>query len=441
MSIGIYAIHNTITGKKYIGKSENIEKRTSEHISCLKRNTHRNTHLQSSYNKYGITAFGILVLEECHLSDLNQREIHWIRFYRTTDKRYGYNMTHGGTGGRLIPEALERMAQSLKGRSPSEASRKKQSETAKMRKINQGKKNGMHGRTPWNKGRTAESDPVLKAMGEKVSRRFREQGHPSLGKKRTIEQRIRMSESFRGIPKSEEHRRKLSEALTGKKLPRDVVEKIADKLRGRKHKEVTCPHCNKVGGFVAMERWHFERCPSNPRVALRDPVPVPKGSPAQPSLPRRIRVFSDADRERVRLSSQRSWDERMGVEKATELRKKVSKPWVEKFGEDVARELVSKAKRTNIEKYGQARAEEIKLKMQLAGTGVRRSSEVRAKIQESKLGKKNPAYKPVSPVTAAGILEKHSSGMSIYKIARFFGLTAYLVGRVLRETYATQDKQ
>lgn len=42
---------------------------------------------------------------------------------------------------------------------------------------------------------------------------------------------------LRKLGKSEEHRRKLSEALTGRKIPREIVEKVASKLRGRKMPE------------------------------------------------------------------------------------------------------------------------------------------------------------------------------------------------------------
>jgi len=41
-----------------------------------------------------------------------------------------------------------------------------------------------------------------------------------------------------------------SHATKGKKLPQ----------MARTHKELTCPHCNKVGKGVLMYRWHFDNC-------------------------------------------------------------------------------------------------------------------------------------------------------------------------------------
>lgn len=50
---------------------------------------------------------------------------------------------------------------------------------------------------------------------------------------------------------SDEHRRNLSKALSGKTRP---------KAQGKARPVQTCPHCNKSGGDGAMKRWHFERC-------------------------------------------------------------------------------------------------------------------------------------------------------------------------------------
>jgi hypothetical protein len=30
--------------------------------------------------------------------------------------------------------------------------------------------------------------------------------------------------------------------------------------KGSVHKTISCPHCNKVGGISAMNRWHFDKC-------------------------------------------------------------------------------------------------------------------------------------------------------------------------------------
>lgn len=49
---------------------------------------------------------------------------------------------------------------------------------------------------------------------------------------------------------SEEHRKKLSQALSGR----------ANKYKNVPREKVQCPHCQKIGGVGPMQLWHFDRC-------------------------------------------------------------------------------------------------------------------------------------------------------------------------------------
>ena len=60
---------------------------------------HINRYLYDAMNKYGYDNFVPSIIEECNDNLLNEREIYWIKFYNTTDKSIGYNMTTGGDGG------------------------------------------------------------------------------------------------------------------------------------------------------------------------------------------------------------------------------------------------------------------------------------------------------------------------------------------------------
>lgn len=55
-----------------------------------------------------------------------------------------------------------------------------------------------------------------------------------------------------GKNKSPETRKKLSDAAKGK-TPWN---------KGKKIKQITCPHCGKIGGNGLMQRWHFDNCKS-----------------------------------------------------------------------------------------------------------------------------------------------------------------------------------
>ena len=110
-----------------------------------------------------------------------------------------------------------------------------------------------------------------------------------LGKKHSDETRAKMSASRIGkkLPKfSEEHLRKLSESRRKRIISEETKRKTSETLKNRNLKgwnlsetskmnqknavklalqgkpkqQVTCPHCNKVGGKPAMMRFHFDNC-------------------------------------------------------------------------------------------------------------------------------------------------------------------------------------
>lgn len=64
-SAGVYMIRNILNGKSYIGSSDSLKRRLTNHLSHLKCNRHANHHLQSAYNKYGQKSFVFCILEQC----------------------------------------------------------------------------------------------------------------------------------------------------------------------------------------------------------------------------------------------------------------------------------------------------------------------------------------------------------------------------------------
>lgn len=110
---GIYCITNTVTGKRYVGKSVDIESRFSEHIRELVSGNHFNLYLQRSWNKYGRDCFSFNVLEECDEQMLNEREIYWIQHFGGYKSDALFNLAEGGSGGRMSPEVVEKRAKSI----------------------------------------------------------------------------------------------------------------------------------------------------------------------------------------------------------------------------------------------------------------------------------------------------------------------------------------
>lgn len=83
-------IKNKINQKVYIGQSNDIERRWSEHKrskdSCI---------IHKAIRKYGADNFEFSVIKECALSELSELEIYYIKYYNSIFPN-GYNMTTGG---------------------------------------------------------------------------------------------------------------------------------------------------------------------------------------------------------------------------------------------------------------------------------------------------------------------------------------------------------
>ena len=63
--VGIYKITNKINGKSYIGQSNNIIRRISEHKSESYRQHEINKVLYKAIEKYGVQNFDFDIIEEC----------------------------------------------------------------------------------------------------------------------------------------------------------------------------------------------------------------------------------------------------------------------------------------------------------------------------------------------------------------------------------------
>ena len=88
---GIYCITNRINGKKYVGSSICIHKRFGEHKTELRGKRHINSYLQKSYKKNGEENFVFEIIEECPKECLIEREEYWIAYYKSCNRKFGYN--------------------------------------------------------------------------------------------------------------------------------------------------------------------------------------------------------------------------------------------------------------------------------------------------------------------------------------------------------------
>lgn len=99
MNSGIYLIFNRINSKQYIGSAVSIRNRFRSHKNELNRNSHGNSHLQHSWNKYGEENFIFIILEEVEpvKEKLLTAEQDWID---TLNPEYNICKIAGNTQGR-----------------------------------------------------------------------------------------------------------------------------------------------------------------------------------------------------------------------------------------------------------------------------------------------------------------------------------------------------
>lgn len=98
----IYCYTNKINGHKYIGQTNNVERRKREHHSCaFNENSSQYLDLfHSKLRQYGEESFDFTILETIVDGEeaTNQAEIKWIEYYHSYcgDNCGGYNMNRGG---------------------------------------------------------------------------------------------------------------------------------------------------------------------------------------------------------------------------------------------------------------------------------------------------------------------------------------------------------
>jgi group I intron endonuclease len=222
----VYIHINKINGKKYIGITRcNPEKRWKNGNGYNK-----NDYFRRSIEKYGWDNYEHEILfSRLTKSDARKKEASLIGEFQTFNKKYGYNLTHGGECGD-IPTVETRQ---------------------KISKANSGERHPMFGK--FGKKHTEKTKQKIgeSSKGRNVgvnSPNFGKFGeeHPSFGRKRSIESRKKMSEANQGErhpmfgkKHSPESRQKISEALAGKNNPNfgrkfssEVRQKMSEAKKG-----------------------------------------------------------------------------------------------------------------------------------------------------------------------------------------------------------------
>ena len=198
---GVYCITNIINGKRYIGGTKNFRRRFTEHLSDLNRGIHSSQHLQNSWNKHGKEFFVFSIVE--HIEDvsiIDKIEQRWLDSCRP---EYNTQIFIGSNRG-------------LKRKPLSDEHKKKLSAAKKGKPL-----------ADWhrelfiaiNKNRTPEHcKNISKAkIGKAPWAAIKKSAAARLGKQRSEEARKKTSEALKGKPKSEAHKLALSIAAKKRK--------------------------------------------------------------------------------------------------------------------------------------------------------------------------------------------------------------------------------
>ncbi len=188
---GIYAIRNG--DRVYIGSAVNIHKRWYDHCWRLRRGDHDNIYLQRAWNKHGGDAFEFIILEECSVELLIEREQYHMDL---ADVKYNINPIAGSCLGRThTDETKAKIGNANRGRTPTDEARSKMSEA--------------------HRGRKQSPEAVAKRSASNT------------GRKRTAESREKMRQAALGRSHTPETREKLS-AATSAQWARKRAEEASD---------------------------------------------------------------------------------------------------------------------------------------------------------------------------------------------------------------------
>jgi len=135
--IGIYKIVSPI-GRVYVGQSTNIEKRWNHYRSLDCKDQQK---IYNSFVKYGVCSHIFLIIEECDVSDLNERERYWQEYYDVVKKGLNCKMVFTNEkSGFLCEETKKKISKANKGRSNRKNYNHSEETKRKISEANKGKK-------------------------------------------------------------------------------------------------------------------------------------------------------------------------------------------------------------------------------------------------------------------------------------------------------------
>jgi len=252
----IYLAKNLLNGKCYVGQTKNFEERVKGHLR--EADVGRGYAFHSAIRKYGKENFVFEIIDECNDDVANERERIWIE--RFDSFKRGYNLTSGGDCFEFSEETIQKIkdansnvtdetryarGSAFRGKHLSEEHKQKLHEANKG-KIPPCYEETRRKRSESMKGKNTspKSEEHRRKLSEARKKwRLTEEQKAKINANRkpvSEETRQKLSEAGKGRVVSEETRRKKSKSMKGKKFKSpslEVIERRAEKNRGKKRTE------------------------------------------------------------------------------------------------------------------------------------------------------------------------------------------------------------
>ena len=218
---GIYKITNP-NGDIYIGQSRNIFSRFKEYESS---HCKRQPRVYRSIEKYGYKNHKFEIVCECEEESLDELEAYYIKLFDSFETSHGMNLTSGGRMIRVSEDTKKKVSRAGIGRVRSEETKNK---------IRNGIKKVWSDPAYKDKMCKIFNCPEYREKKSKLSKESME--NPSVRENNLANLRV-LHEKMRGVPVSDETKKKISDAGRGKIISEETKQKISESLKGREFSE------------------------------------------------------------------------------------------------------------------------------------------------------------------------------------------------------------
>lgn len=214
----IYKITNKRNNKMYIGKTTSKDPKKYILLTYMNTNGKTNRHIHNAIKKHGKENFSYEIIDEAKsLKELNTKEQYYIENFNTLKK--GYNMTIGEDGGDTYT---------------SQSKKKKQEIKQKIKKNRKITKEFCKKMSDINKG-IPKSEEHKRKISESKKQSYIEgrsdisgSNHPMYGKHHTKKSRKKTSDTIKKLYENQEYRKKVSDATRKALNKPETKKKMSD---------------------------------------------------------------------------------------------------------------------------------------------------------------------------------------------------------------------